>query len=509
MKKGFKVLLFYPNTPLFGIAPSNLAILSACLKQAGFEVKLFDCTIYKPEKEETQDDLRAKLGQVKKSNLEDYYPIKNIDIYKDFINVVEEYKPNLIGLSVLDMTITFSLSFIEKIKHKNISVVVGGVGATFGYKKILESRLVNYVCIGEGEETLVELCEKLSKNENCTNIKNIYLKKDGQIIKNSLRPLVDINKLPLPDFSIYEDYRFYRPFSGKIVRMLCMDTDRGCPGNCTYCAAPGLRQLAKENNCGKVYRTKDINKIFEETKILIKKHNIDFLWINAESLLSMPLKRFQEFAEKYKKEIDLPFYCQSRLDTFSEEKTKLLANINCKAIGVGIEHGSEKIRNEILNKHIKNERIIESFKEISKYSMLPNIFNMIGFPDETRENIFETIEINKKISKILRGNHTVNVFTFMPFYGTKLREICLEKGYITGQEDFPITWFKYSILNMPSLSKEEIYGLEKTFVLYVMLPKKYWADIKIAEQENEKGDAMLEKLMMIKMNILNEKNKIN
>jgi radical SAM superfamily enzyme YgiQ (UPF0313 family) len=53
------------------------------------------------------------------------------------------------------------LSFIEKVKDKNIPVIVGGVGATFGYKKILDSNLVDFVCIGEGEETLVELCNKL------------------------------------------------------------------------------------------------------------------------------------------------------------------------------------------------------------------------------------------------------------------------------------------------------------------------------------------------------------
>ena len=478
-----KVLLFYPSTPLFGIAPSNLAILSACLKQAGHQVKLFDCTNYKPKNEDTFDQMRAKLGQVKSSNIADYYPGKDVEIHDDFVNMVEEYQPDLIGVSVLDMTISFTLEFLKRIDHLAIPVIAGGVGATFSYKTLLDTGLVDYVCIGEGEETLVELCDKLEAGEDCSTIQNIYLKKDGVIIKNSLRPLVNMDKIPTPDFSIYEFYRFYRPFSGKVVRMFPVDIDRGCPGNCTYCAAPGLRQMARDNKCGQVYRFKSFDRIFADTKKIIAEFDIDFLWLSAESLLSMPMAKFKEFAERYKKELGLPFYCQSRLDTFSEEKTKMLAEMGCAAVGVGLEHGSEEIRYKVLDKRITNEEILNSFRELSKYPILPNVFNMIGFPDETRENIFQTIRLNREVYKITRGRQTVNVFTFMPFRGTKLRNICLEKVYITGEEEFPITWFKYSIITMPTMTKEEIYGLERTFVLYVKLPEEKWPEVELCEKD--------------------------
>jgi len=499
MNKKFKILLVYPNPPLMGPAPSNLALLSACLKQDGFDVKLFDCTLYKLQNEETNDDVREKLGHVKKSNLEKFFLVKNVDIYEDFVHIIEEYKPNLIAVSIVDMTLAFSLSLLEKIKDKNIPVIAGGVGPTFEYKKILDTGLVNFVCIGEGEKALVELCNKLYNNEDCSNIQNIYLKdKNGNIIKNLIRPLVNISKLPIPDFSIYEPYRFYRPFFGTIIRMMCIDTDRGCPGNCSYCAAPSLRRFAKQNNCGKIYRIKDFDKVFQETKELIKKHDINFIFLSSESFLSMPLIKIKEFSKRYKKEINLPFYTQSRLDTFTEEKTRLLAEMGCKSIGIGLEHGSEEIRYNLLNKRISNEKIINAFMELSKYDIIPGIHNMIGLPDETRENIFETIELNRQVSQILKGRHTLNIFTFMPFSGSDLREMCIKKGYITGKEDIPYSWFKYSLLTMPSISIEEIYGLEKTFVLYVLLPKSYWSDIKIAEQNNKEGEEMFNKLMEIK-----------
>lgn len=91
MKK-FKVLLFYPNEPLLGIAPSNLAILSACLKRAEIDVKLFDCTLYKSPEKITQDETREKLGQVKKTHIEDFIHCKTTNVYEDFIKVVNEYK---------------------------------------------------------------------------------------------------------------------------------------------------------------------------------------------------------------------------------------------------------------------------------------------------------------------------------------------------------------------------------------------------------------------------------
>jgi hypothetical protein len=98
--------LFYPNTPLFGPAPSNLAILSACLKQDGFDVKLFDCTIYKEKKEQTQDQLRAKLDQVKASNLEDFYPLEasrkflNDLIYSDGTKMPMTVKPDIVPYTI-------------------------------------------------------------------------------------------------------------------------------------------------------------------------------------------------------------------------------------------------------------------------------------------------------------------------------------------------------------------------------------------------------------------------
>jgi len=498
MKKDFKILLLYPSETLSGIAPSNLAILSACLKQDGFSTKLFDCGLYRSTSTITQDTVRSKLGHVKLTNIDDLIQCKETDIYQDFIKMIEEYKPDLIGITLIDSTIRYGLSFIEKIKDKKIPVIVGGVGPTFLYEKIFKTDLVDYICIGEGEEAIVELCNKMYNNEDCTNIRNIYTRdKDKNIIKNSLRSFIDLNKLPIPDFSIYEDSRIYRPFMGEVMRMIQIDIDRGCPFACTYCAAPSLRDNFKNYHCGIYYRTKDIDRIFKEIKFLIKEYNLNFVWISSETFMALSDKKFREFAERYKKEINLPMWCQSRLDKFTDEKTRLLSEMKCKNISVGLEHGSEEIRKQILNKHITNETIIDAVKLMKKYNIFPTFNNMIGLPDETRENIFETVELNRKLSKILNKKHNTNVFTFIPFSGTKLRRIAIEKGYIEKNDEVPLSWYTESTLTMPSISKKELAGLEKTLTLYIFLPKKYWPEIKIAEQNNEKGQQKFNELMEI------------
>ena len=485
--KDFKVLLVYPNERLQGVAPANMALLSAYLKASGYQVKLFETTAYLSPGEEGNDKLREKLGQVKKSNFDNYVKIKDTDPYEDFVKLVDDYQPNLIGLSLIDGTIKYGLSFIEKIKDKHIPVITGGVGTTFNYEKILKTGLVDYVCIGEGEEALVEVCDALYEGLEPTSVKNIYLKNSlGCIIKNPLRPPIDLNTLLIPDFSIYEDWRFYRPFMGKVLRMIQIDTDRGCPYHCSYCAAPSLRNMYKEQGYKNYFRIKDTDKLFSEIKFLVEKYKIEFLWISSETFMARNDKDFKIFAERYKKEINLPFWTSNRLDTFTPEKTKLFVEMGAKAVSLGVEHGSEIIRNKVLQKNIKNEKILEGIQYLAKYPEInPSINNMIGIPDETRESIFETIELNRKIVEILKDNRIINSFVFVPFTGTKLREYCIEKKYISENDELPASFFEESTLNMPSISKEELKGIERVMMLYILLPKSYWPDIKIAETNDD------------------------
>lgn len=540
--RNFRVLLFYPNEPMVGVTPSNLAYLSACLKRAGHDVRLFDCSLYKsiryekrtdgeegleltnqyykPEKiskaagtqkslahlkAESQDELRERLGHVKKSPIDNYVTLKENNPYDDFADLVEDWQPDLIGITVVDSTIEFSFNFISQIRGKKPKVVMGGTGATFSYEKILNRGYADFVCAGEGEESLPELADRLKEGSSYYDVRNLMMVgEDGKIIKNPQRPTVDIDTLPIPDFSIYDDMRFYRPFMGRVVRMAQIDWDRGCPYQCTYCAAPAIMANNRKEKIGVYYRVKDEDRIFDEMKFLIKKYRLNFLYISSETLLIIKEDKFKRIMERYKKEIGLPFWCQSRLDSFTDERTRLLKEAGCQSVSVGLEHGNERVRMKLLKKSLPNEKVYEGFRTLAKYNIRPTVNSMMGLPDETREEIFDTIEINREISKILNGNHNLNIFTFVPFSGTHLRRLCIEKGYIDPEEPIPFSFYKESMLTMPTLSKEEIAGLEKTAPLYIGLDKSYWEDIKIAEKDDEQGQEMFEKLMKV-LQVIREK----
>lgn len=491
----FKVLLVYPNLMLVSTLPNNIALLSACLKENGNEVELFDTTLYRTA-EKSNDEMRVDRMQVRNFDIKKRgVTLRENDVYDDFVNVVKSYNPDLIAVSVLDDTVEMGLELIKRAgcKEKKIPTIFGGVHAYFNADKLLQNSGVDMVCVGEGEVTLKEVCDCLKDNKPLRGVPNLWFKEDGTIIKNDLAPPVDINILPFEDFSIFEKQRFYRPMQGKIVKTLPVNFDRGCPFQCTFCNAPSIANLYRQVSKKPYFRRKSIDRIYRELKYQTERYDLDFLYFNSETFLSMPVKELKQFAEMYS-EFRLPFWCQTRIETVADEKIKILKDMNCDRISVGLEHGNEKFRKSVLKKIFDNQDALKAFGIFKKYEMRVSVNNIIGFPEETRSLIFDTIDLNRQVE-----TDSVNGFVFQPYIGTQLHKYCIEKGYLSNGYIDPEkrTPIGESILNMPQISKEEISGLLRTFVLYVKMPKSYYPKIRVAEQLNEKGDKALAELRNI------------
>jgi radical SAM superfamily enzyme YgiQ (UPF0313 family) len=490
----FKVLLVYPNLMLVSTLPNNIALLSACLKKDGNDVNLFDATLYCTA-EKSNDEMRVERMQVRRFNIKEQgVSLKESNIFSDFKNIVDSYQPDLIGVTVVDDTVRMGLELIHKAecRQKGIPVIIGGIHAYFNAEYLIHNNVVDMVCIGEGEETLVEVCRCLRNKVTFKDVPNLlYKKNDGSVQKNFIAPPLDINKLPFEDFSIFEEQRFYRPMQGKIVKTLPLNFDRGCPYNCTFCDAPAIKNIYKHTKGLPYFRQKTIPRIYEEIKFQLDQYEINYMYFNSETFLAMPLKKIEEFAEMYS-EFNLPFWCQTRIETVSDKKIKLLKEMNCDRISVGIEHGNEHFRRKILKKNFTNAQVVKAFEIFNKNEIKVSVNNIIGFPDETRELIFDTIKLNRQIKV-----DSVNGFIFQPYTGTELEKYCIEKGYylspdiMSREEGTPIG---ESVLNMPQISKDELNGLLRTFVLYVKMPESYYPKIKKAEQLNKEGDAVLAEL---------------
>ena len=482
------------------LLPAGVSMLSAVLKKEGFQCKLFDTTLYKP-KGESQEEFRKKLLQLKtSSNMEEKVNTKITDPHDDFKILLNSYKPDIIGISVLSDTFEMGVEYAKIAKLKNIPVFAGGIYPTFAPEEVITNQFIDYVCMGEGEYAVVNLCKSLADEKSIDNIKNFWIKKkDGTIVKNNLGPLVNVNELPYPDYSIFEPERFFRPMQGKVLKILPMELHRGCPYTCAYCEDPSQNLLYKSRGIAKTYhRSKSPKRVIDELHYLIDKYGANYIYFNAETFFAMPNKDFIELADVYSKEIRLPFWIQTRPETITEERIRLLKKMNVSNINVGIEHGNEKYRKEYLKRAMSNQLIIDALKILDNANLPVTVNNIMGFPDETRELIFDTINLNRSIKSA-----TINAYLYNPYPGTALYEVCKKKGYLPKEGDekaidthlsteaFP--YFK-TILNLPTISKSELCGLQKTFVLYSKLPRDEFKRIKIAEQHDEEGDEMFDLL---------------
>lgn len=489
--QNFKVLLVYPNLQMVNLLPSNIASLSSYLKASGVTVRLFDCTLYKTA-EKSVDEIRVEYMQLRPFNLrEKGVNYKDNDVFSDFGRMVDEFRPDLIGVSATDDTFNLGISLIESLREKPCHVIFGGIFPTFSPEKVICHPLVDSVCIGEGERALLELVRCLESGSDYSRIANLWVKKNGLTVKNSLAAPIDLDCLPYDDFSIFEDNRFLRPMQGSVYRMVPVSLDRGCPYSCSFCAAPLKRALYKDAGLDQYFRTKSIAKVIDELKHYVQTYKVDYVYFNTETFFARKKEDIDLFAHEYTRHIGLPFWCQTHVETITADRIKLLEDMNCHRISIGIEHGNEKFRKKMLKKYFTNQQAVEAFRLFEKSRVPVTVNNIIGFPDETRELVFDTIALNRSIKA-----DSINVFLFVPYSGTYLRQYSIEKGYIDPETSTNSPTYG-SILKMPNFTSEQINGIFRTFPLYVKMPESYFDQIRVAEHQDAEGDAMLTRLREI------------
>lgn len=335
---------------------------------------------------------------------------------------------------------------------------------------------VDMICVGEGEELITELCNKLESNSDITSIRNLWIKSNGKIIKNESRPLIAPDDLPFLDFDGFDDYNFYRPLAGRLYRMANVDISRGCPFQCSYCANHTLQKLFK--GLGKYHRVKSVPKAIEDLVFVKEKYNVEMMRFWDDDFAALRLDYLKDFAEEYEEKVNLPFLIYAGVNSLNEEKIKVLKDIGCVTMGIGIESGNETIRRDILNRRMSDEKIVKTFNLVKDYGIRVSAYNMIGLPFETRENIFETIELNRRCKPA-----TSSVVFLEPYPKTEIYSICVSNGFIEPGY-IPICDFFTPHIKEKTISHKELRGLIKTFTIYMRVPRLLYPLVKICEQDN-------------------------
>ena len=488
MTKKFKVLLVYPNGFMLNPPPISYGIFTALLKSEGYEVALFDTTLYRKSVEAggSSDDKKEATLQVRPFSYESR-GVQYIDgdPKLDFRQKILEFKPDLVCISVLETVYDEVLPLFEVLNDfREVKVLAGSVFATYAPKIVLEHECVDYICQGEGETTLIEVCKRLESGRPVDDVPNLSFLRNGELQTNPKGPLVDLDELPIPDYSLFEYSRFLRPMGGKVYVTVPIETNRGCPYACAFCNSPANNIIYKQEN-QTFFRKKTIATLENEIQTLISRHDAEYIYFTSDTFMLFTDKEWEEFKEMYK-EISLPFWMQTRAETLvmKPERVAELKELGCHRVSMGLEHGNEEFRKKVIVKAFSNEYMVEASRLLAEQQIPLTINNIIGFPGETRELVFDTIEINRK----LIGIGTTNVAVFAPFHGTPLRDVCIRNGYIAEDHYCGKPNTTTSLKSIAGISPEELEGLRRTFALYTRMPTEYWDDIRRAEISDEEGD---------------------
>ena len=484
----FKVLFIYPNGTLMNPPPISIGLFTAMLRQEGIECDLFDTTFYRDETAFASDDAKEQFLQsrpvddrARKSRL------RTTRMEDDIVKKVDEFRPDLIMVSILEITFPPAVRLLEAIKDNDVPVLAGGVLAYSATNLVLQNDNIDYVCLGEGEGLIVDICKRIAAKQPVWDIPNLAYKRDGKIVKNPMRALENISQQPTPDYSLFEPERFLRPMGGRVYRSIPIETNRGCPYKCTFCNSPFTLQMYGDAGDIGFFRKKSAQAIDRELSELIRLHDAEYVYFTSDTFILFTDKEFEEFCAVYSK-YKLPFWIQTRAETVTEYRIERLAELGCHRMSMGLEHGNEEFRSRVVHKRFDNVDMITASKVVEKARIPLTVNNIIGFPEETREMIFDTIRLNRSLTF-----DSVNASPFAPFHGTDLQKYCVEKGLIE-PDHIPGSLVSDFALDQPQLRRQEVLGLRRTFPLYVRFPEEEWPLIERAEKDDEEGNRIYEDL---------------
>ncbi|MDD1776761.1 MAG: B12-binding domain-containing radical SAM protein, partial [Candidatus Helarchaeota archaeon] len=306
---------------------------------------------------------------------------------------------------------------------------------------------------GEGEETFPDYLTHLEKGSSLKDVKGIWFKENGKIMRNELRPLVsNLDSIPFPNWDLWESEKYFNisPHA-KLIEML---GSRGCPYSCTYCSNYALRNLLP----GKYVRFRSPENIIEEIKINKEKYwKKGFRYIEFwDEIFGMNKKILEQFCKLYIEEglnHEIFWICNNRADLVTEAWARLVKNAGCMLVQMGIEAGNEKIRNQIYQKKVTTEEIINATKILKKNDILMRFNLMIGGPGETISTMEESVQIVDKL--------TPELCFFSIFQPLPKTEIIKKINELQGNINYagwnfnPDFWQK-SLLNLPNLKGKDI-----------------------------------------------------
>jgi anaerobic magnesium-protoporphyrin IX monomethyl ester cyclase len=473
-----KVLFIYFNKEYRPRAPFSLSLLETIARNDGHKTEVFDTSFYVDFIDPWEfNHLKAGIWKVVDNLSIEPKTNKPYDDLKDRVN---KFKPDLVAFSFYATNVDMHRKLLIPLKKDfpGIKILAGGVQVCLNPMESIQEPYLDMICNGEGEGLIREVCKRIDQGIELETIKGLWIKKGNEIIRNGITDKTDINTLPTINLDSYDPIQIYGLYEGHAYRMGHIESTRGCPYDCSYCGSGTLRTAYKNAGDGGYVRHKDPTKLVQECVELKQKYKLEMFYFQDGTFTAKPLKLFEELAPLYKEKVGLPFIALVRPETITKRVAELLGIMGCVHASIGVESGVQSYREEVLNRRMSNQKIIEATKFLRKNNIHVSAYNMIGLPGMDRKHVFETIKLNKEA----KPNSSI-VSIFIPFPDNELTKTLIRKGLIKSTE------IKSHLGTTPNIeikemNEKEIIGLFNTFNLYVKAPTFLYPVIRVLESQN-------------------------
>lgn len=395
-----KVLFIYPNSESQIGFNYGVSSLSAELKTQGHQVAFWQlCEDIEPLPDESR-----------------------------VMEMLENEQPDLIGFSVV--TNQWQLTVRVAIwcrQHSQAPLICGGVHATLLGEDVLKSKVFDYIMVGESEGAFLDFVEQLGQDGDVRSVSNLgFLNDENKPVVNPVRPLPELTRLPRKDYDLFDFQQIIDAKRGWVGLM----ASRGCPFNCTYCFNHTMvKKYRSDLNCSfkglNYIRHHSIGQMIDEISYLEQNYRNITMYIFDDDLFTYDRDYVVEFCEEYSKVSQMPFVVNGHVGLWDDERARALAAAGCKIVKFGVESGSPKIRKQVMHRYTSNEKIKEAVEITHCYGMHSSCFLMIGLPEETHEDVMQTVQL---MANIVPGRFRWTFF--YPFPGTESYTIADQGGYI-------------------------------------------------------------------------------
>jgi len=394
--------------PVVGAENISVSYLSTVLKEAGHTVKVaFDRSLF--------DDMQ-------------YFTVKFLNrLFSEkqkVIKAIVSEKPDILAMSVFTDNYQWALEIVREVKKEHKCIAIwGGMHPTACPEVVIDRDEVDYLIVGEGEKPLLELLDCIKTKTSPISIQNLWMKKDGNIIRNKPRRLMNPEDFPKVDKSVFEKFI---PMQNYYMTV----TSKGCIAQCSYCLQNFLHNWEKTENIGAFLREKPVNDVIDELKEMKSKYGIQYIDIK-NNVLSGNKAWLDEFLSRYPNEIGLPFRIMGHPALYQRDLAEKLKKAGCQHIQLGIESFNQEVRSKVLDRKETNEQIIKAMNNINCAGINFSADLIVGLPGESEADLIYSVKILSKYKHLIRAS----IFWLQYLPNVAITKMAKEKGFISKENE--------------------------------------------------------------------------